>query len=1553
MEPFNQLFQHLPKHRVAVCRQCAIAVPPAQFSTHVRERHPSVSVSVRGEIVAAVKSLADLAWEPEDVLMPKPIERPIEGLPVYRDGITCLLEGCWYTCRTIRGMQGHCEGKHGWVNNQKRGGDARRKSKQSDNKVWRDRQACQRLFKAAGAWPAYFPIQADEVNEGEVGATLRIGMAELQQRRKEVDEAAQKKRIQEGNRHLANAWVEFTGWPTHLREFSRQELLQFARPANGEKEKQEEEVETEEEQGLGEACNALRRLIRKAFRTSRPEVVGRSALEFINRRETGAKTNQVPFYSKQKVPTVRKYSQRLVIILRYLWRTYARAKRPPYKLTDKQQTYMQMLQQAARAGNPQERPRVEEYCLHLWIALIDHPLPGDDHESGLLSGMAVLGIKSEQEGGGWVQAHEYSQTLSAVITTSRALVVHYAKFLHEDAHRREEENVSTVFELVKDMARRFMTLTEFDGMPSPLNRMLHMRTYAYAKAKDTMAAGRVSWDRDRLLIDKQSFTLADLQSMAKGLYEAVRLQLLRDILLLDVDGTGDVRSGTTSLPELSLDKLVDQPAEMAKGWSFLKHPENKLDGWTDWLFNRVLTEARLRERFILGIDHRQQPPRIQWRDRAVAEYRREVRKFKERMYVLVHISGGAPARGSEVITIQHENGEEGIGYRGIFAEGGMISFTTTYHKGYSFSKRVKTIHRYVPREVGEIVVYYLGLGQPFVNDLQMLHRGITRRTAFLWEPEPEEEWASEEEESEDEGDKEEEDKDEGEEVEEEDGGNVGKDDDKKMAANPDGFWGTDRTRRVMREQTSIYLGAALSTSTWRHAYPAIHRELARDWRVAETLDMVYYDREPARQSDARARQAGHSRRTEEVVYGRALIESPFQTMAEREEFRRVSMDWHCVLGFPSAWEEGHIHPATRSQMLAQQEEEELHRWAVLADVDLVTQLKRLVGRPDAQFRGVQEAGLKAILQRRLRVLVIMATGGGKSMLFMLPAAVSPNGGVTVVIVPLTSLRADLKDRCDRLGIGCAEWNGRRPPYWASIVLVTPESAVTKAFGRFIEEKRTMRQLDRIVLDECHVLAEVTPDWRPEFLKLTEMTEKGTQVVYLTATLPPTREPAFFEAAGLDVRDVAIFRDRTTRINIEYRVREYARDRLDETVVQLVDAKRKQYPSAVQIIVYCRTVKETKHLGKLLECAAYFMEVGTDEEKARIVRRFTSGQEKLITATNALGLGLDAPGVRVVVHTGMCKLMRQYVQESGRGGRSGLKSEAIVLRAYWKRKDGSIRKEVGYELEPPARGFLEGSRCRRIPIDEEMDGRKDRQRCEPGEEKCDLCQQKPGGMKRAAIEEEKGKREGELAGQAKAKIQKRNQEVEERMAAIAMEQRRIEMGRRRKVEQTGFELEKLQAQFERWSQGCAICMACKGRVEGHGWKDCPAASVIQLQRMQNKGLWLDKVVFEPYSRCNFCWAPQSICNLWEEKMHVHGAFQRRRNASCQYIGVLKYAVAAILVFRDQYCWEWLEGEQKKKGFIYGSKEERLVKWLGKKVKLNGREMSEMCRFFYIWEIELAR
>ena len=98
---------------------------------------------------------------------------------------------------------------------------------------------------------------------------------------------------------------------------------------------------------------------------------------------------------------------------------------------------------------------------------------------------------------------------------------------------------------------------------------------------------------------------------------------------------------------------------------------------------------------------------IRWNEEEVERYFRQVRRFKEELIVLVHLSAGAPARATELISIHQENGEEARSQRGIFMDDGMVSFVTSYHKGFSASQKSKVVHRYVPREVGELVVQYL------------------------------------------------------------------------------------------------------------------------------------------------------------------------------------------------------------------------------------------------------------------------------------------------------------------------------------------------------------------------------------------------------------------------------------------------------------------------------------------------------------------------------------------------------------------------------------------------------------------------------------------------------------------------------------------------------------------------------------------------------------------------------------------------------------------------------------------------------------------------------
>ena len=124
----------------------------------------------------------------------------------------------------------------------------------------------------------------------------------------------------------------------------------------------------------------------------------------------------------------------------------------------------------------------------------------------------------------------------------------------------------------------------------------------------------------------------------------------------------------------------------------------------------------------------------------------------------------------------------------------------------------------------------------------------------------------------------------------------------------------------------------------------------------------------------------------------------------------------------------------------------------------------------SRFRGVQRVTIEKIMACERLVIAVMPTWGGKSMTFMLPASCR-HGGVSVVVLPLIALQQAIRRRCETMGITCAECaecSSRRRPEAASLVLVTPESAVTGDFQIFINRLRAMQRMERTVIDECHV-----------------------------------------------------------------------------------------------------------------------------------------------------------------------------------------------------------------------------------------------------------------------------------------------------------------------------------------------------------------------------------------------------------------------------------------------------------------------------------------------------
>jgi hypothetical protein len=175
--------------------------------------------------------------------------------------------------------------------------------------------------------------------------------------------------------------------------------------------------------------------------------------------------------------------------------------------------------------------------------------------------------------------------------------------------------------------------------------------------------------------------------------------------------------------------MVDNPTESRVGWSFLDDERNKFDvdgQW--WLYERMFKEQRIREQFIEGNGIGSRP---QYQDAAVAAYQRSIERFQELLLILLHAASGQPARAPELLGIRWKNTEQG-GVRNIFIEEGLVSLVISYHKGYQSSGNFKIIHQYLPKEIEELLVYYLWLVQPFYKKLQFQANGKRCNSPFLW-----------------------------------------------------------------------------------------------------------------------------------------------------------------------------------------------------------------------------------------------------------------------------------------------------------------------------------------------------------------------------------------------------------------------------------------------------------------------------------------------------------------------------------------------------------------------------------------------------------------------------------------------------------------------------------------------------------------------------------------------------------------------------------------------------------------------------------------------------
>jgi superfamily II DNA or RNA helicase len=1083
---------------------------------------------------------------------------------------------------------------------------------------------------------------------------------------------------------------------------------------------------------------------------------------------------------------------------------------------------------------------VSEDLERLCYRLIVQPIDRMPMQCPLVSFAAQMAYKS-QTSLAWHEAHNFNSILSGLVWVAQLLLFYHAAAEERRGRGRVE---ATVARLSRDVLK--------PDAGTAIGELLRWRSYLFAVAKNTVTAHTALWDESEQVLTYAAtrLCLGEIPRLLRLEYQRCAEVLYEDLLL-----------GLPGLSVAAQSALADNGASTHRGYYFLDHPDNAALAASSAtaVVRRIVRSPQHRACFLTS--RAATGASLQWNGDEIARYEASVQVFLSHLCVLIHFSSGQPVRAPEFLSMTWQNTQRGRAI--VLMPGRGVMIHIQYHKGQHLTDSYKENIRFLAAPIARLLLDYLIFVQPVrLAHLRQARPGATL-SPYLWER----------------------------------GGEV---------------WHDDRLSRCMRAACKTARLPDLHVENWRQMTVAIVKT-----KFAADADLFPHDGSE-RDDDGRegidpavafmAVQRNHSIRTSNRAYANNHHVSHRGGLWDglvRQGFA-ASMLWQQFWGVDAVCQRpGRSTPrltssAAESTALAQRQVTPVWTETELLQAAAQIARKAVVGwTSEAQGRAV-----RAVFAREPQLVVILPPGAGKSMLFLLPAAM-PYSGCTVLILPLVALRTDMVRRLQESSVDYVVWTPDCVGD-ARLVLVTVEAAGSSSFVAYAQRLLSQQRLDRLVFDECHLII-TSAEYRSSMARLRVLCELPVPVVFLSATLPPLYWAEFLRRNHLV--GPALIREACHRPNLCYCVVRRPDAIRDIASVVSGYAARVHREPAGRGLIYVRTRAEADQVRAALQCHLYTGEQDGDVDRAWSLRDWSRGEgSRWLVATTALAEGLDYPSIRTVLHIGPPDSLLTWAQQAGRGGRDGRSGmAAIVLDPEWQRLPADETPLVSTSEDDPTiredqerrfmDRFLRHGSCLRTVLSEALDEPEDRRHCSPRDKPCGFCWEH--GL-----------------------VPVRGEPSAPQHGASSALEVRLEAGRARDARDQA-DLARYRAALEGVRGICVYCRILGEPRWDHILDRCPYyGRFLDVKRTVEGKPWLPR-----YTACFTCYQPQFVCPR---------AIPGNTGGRCEY----KDVVLPLCLAR----WATAAGKAWYRQVLHRtfSQPVDLMSWLGRKIQWGGGDAIQAVR-----------